>query len=130
VVKGTIPEEYYSSAPLETSMGQVYSETILGKPSAYEETFLAANERLYSEPNTALFGSFLTYYGQWNLKPLMNFEEATETHLGFALQKDSELKPMLDFHITKMVESGVINALKRCSKTNRSYTFNNTLLFI
>jgi hypothetical protein len=73
--------------------------------------------------NALLLASFLTYHGQWNLKPFMNFEEAVMSHLAFALQKNSELKSMMDFHILKMLESGVMPALKRYLSANKVMSF-------
>jgi len=111
VVKGTNPEEYMAIASPNTGMGKVYQQTMKDNPKAFEDSFGSAQERLYSDPNSLLYASFLTYHGDPILKPFMKLNDAIVSHIAIGLQKDSELKDMLDFHLIRIYQSGIENAL-------------------
>jgi len=113
VVKGTNPEEFMSVAPGNTGMGKVYQQTMKDNQKAFEDSFAAAQERLYSDPNSLLYASFLTYHGDPILKPLMKLQDAIISHIAIGLQKDSELKDMLDFHLIRIYQSGIESALAK-----------------
>ncbi len=62
-------------------------------------------------PDSAIFESILTYAGDSELEPVVDFEDRLESQLAFGLRQDSELKSMFDHALFKVVQTGLLREL-------------------
>lgn len=70
-----------------------------------------------SHPKTVFFGSEKYFYAVPGLRDL-KMSSPFVTHLGFTFQKNSELLPLFNYHLLKMLESGTIDKISRKWKEN------------
>ena len=85
-------------------------------------TTAVATRELRKNPSkrVVIYGTALSFVHAHDFVVLKDFEDRRIVHVAFGLQKDSELKGLLDHHIFKMLQTGVVNSLEmKWVKDNR-----------
>ncbi len=103
VNKGTSEAAILANAQKHTSMGQVQEEVL--------NNVSRIHERVLSDPKTGMYMSFFEAVMNKEFKALMAFEENIPSQMALGLQMDSELRNCFNFHIMKMLQSGVMGEI-------------------
>ena len=105
-------EEIFASSPKGSPMQQAYKQMASRvKSNKYIYSDQAAVQKVMEDQTKAFFGStsgLLSYPEVIVLK----IEESSTTHLSIALQKNSELTKLFDYHLGKMLQSGLIRKMR------------------
>jgi hypothetical protein len=104
---GAQAEAWLKNAPPDTAMETVGRERLLSLPMVGQEGIESLKQELLTRPRTVLWDSSLTFALDDRFKPLFGFAEAIPTQMLLALQKNSELRPLFNFHLLDMIQSGV-----------------------
>ncbi len=101
-------ETVFVQAHPESAMGKLYSDMLLGdKDSLLYEKEEEATALLLSRSDVAAFESAITFSHVPQIVPMWRFKDALLLHNGVVLQRDSEIKDFLDFHLIRLDQAGV-----------------------
>ncbi len=102
--QGTASHDLFKRAPEGTMLKTIY-----------QTSFATMSEKDFFTklpPRHAFFINEISMFFHEDFVFLEDFEGAISTQLAFAFQKNSELKPIFDYHILKLKQSGVMAALE------------------
>ena len=105
--KATVFEELLQKAAEGTPAHQVY-QSMTKNPSTLTQSGESSYEYLQRHPKSTFFGTSLSVFG----KPHVSSPESYMiTHLALGFQKDSELREMFNYHITRLRVAGLLEQL-------------------
>ncbi len=111
VWQDSIPKEQMASAKEGTAQNEAYKKMLSNPERSFLTSQEAITNRLYSNPLTVYYGPTSAFIKDPKLKIFM-IEERAESHAGFALPKDSELRLLFNYHLVKLREIGALDLLK------------------
>ncbi len=103
---GTAQYDFFRTAVPGSSTHQVYENALVG---ATMDEFL--EEQSESPSNAAYFSTIFITIIHKDLLFLKNFDDSVSSQLAFGLQKDSEFKDILNYHINKLRQAGILKLL-------------------
>ncbi len=120
-VKDGLEEALLSGAP----QGSYASEVYLKHSAGVSDNEEMISEILGSSGKVVGFGpSDVTY-----LKPHLQFEDRVPMHVGFTFPKDSDLLEPFNYHILKLLESGVLKGIYHKWENSRAPPDNSERIF-
>ncbi len=91
-----------------TSMKAYWDTFMAGRKSAFVETTPEAIAHILSTPSTLFFGPHTVAAGDPRLVAL-DLSDSVRVGAGFTYPQDSEFRSMFDFHLMKLIQSGVVH---------------------
>lgn len=101
---GVAESRALQSEPSFTPMGQVELTLVESSPKL--------RQLPTQDPQNAIFSSYLEILNRRDLIHLPDFEERLTSQLAIGLQRESEFRSCLDYHILKMLNSGLMRRMQ------------------
>ncbi len=93
------------------SMKAYWNAYMAGKKNAFLATTEAAVEHILNNPGTLFFGPHTIAAGDPRLVAL-DLSDSVRVGAGFTYPPDSEFRAMFDFHLLKLIQSGVVHNMQ------------------
>ena len=123
VVTGTSWASHIRRSSPGTSKYEVYKNMIENNDEAWYPTIEAAKGAVLSDPNTYLYGHNTAAKSTPGLIALRMFD-STPVSGGIGLQKDSEFLAIVNYHMLKLVEGGILKRIdEKWPDTSRNEDF-------
>jgi hypothetical protein len=116
VLEASSNQEYLRTAKSNTPMHQYYHSSMEGKSDAFVTSNQGGKDGMLTKDKTLLFGSLLSILADKRFNHL----KTTDTvygHIGWALQKNSELTSLFSYHLGQLEEGGIL------FKMRHNYTY-------
>ncbi len=115
-MEGAVGMEMLRNSKPGTAMNAFYYSSMDGNPDAFVTNDTAGFQRLMQEDKILLYWSVLAAMGMKGVVALDTTDKIPSS-LGFALQKNSELTGLFDYHLQKMFENGVWERILHVKRT-------------
>ncbi len=113
VIRDGSNEGRLRSASPGTAMHMVYRETVAGNENALCSNLEEAVAKLREAENRLLYTSSITSYVYESLRPLHLTSGAARGYNAFALRRGSGLAPVFNYHLLRLKERGLLEAIRR-----------------
>ena len=113
VAKGTSAESFFANSQEGTAVHKIYQESLSTRVIHWDNWYENTSSILEESDKNVFYGSFYFTPEQSRITVVREFQDYSSTHLGFALQLDSEFKPIFDNALAKVVESGLLDEIRR-----------------
>ncbi len=106
MVKGTVFYDLFKHSKPGSVMRELFDNNLETMESS---SFL--EQQLQRQSKAAFLASDFAFLGNKELLFLRNFDDTIVSQLAFGYQKDSDLTKLFDYHLTKIIQSGMLQKI-------------------
>ncbi len=111
VSRGALPEAILKQAEKGTPENIVYENHVMLFDYPTDGNLEFINKEVLAESKQVYFGTTEEFIGDDRFKELVSFKDKVKKALHLGFQKDSDITDFFDFHLAKLIESGMVNKL-------------------